>query len=279
MNETFKLKQIKLVSCLIICLLSSVSVFGQGYFKVVFEQDTFYTFNTTAFFDSSYRKPNSVPDGKWIILSNDSLPIYLFNTSHNCIDGAYTEYWDGILRAEGAYRMDSLWTFRFNKMDDRFKDGNWLNYGGIIIDTTNNKLVGFEWAYNWTYNNYYPNGVRQYERRGQQVEIWYYPSGTMKAITTNYANDEDVITVEQSFDSIGQLIKIVTTRRTAIVNKKVRMSGIFVSSDTVEYNGMWKAKEIIDDNKHITTIFYGDVGQEIKRTREKKVKSKNSFVW
>jgi hypothetical protein len=277
MHETLKIEQRKLISCLIIFLLSLVSVFGQGYYKVVYEQDTFYTFNTTAFFDSSFEKPNSVPDGKWIILSNDTLPIYVFNTSYNCIDGEYTEYWDGFLRAKGAYRMDSLWTFRFNNKDDRFKDGNWLNFAGMIMDTTNHKVVGFEMAYNLTYNNFYPNGVRQYEKRGQQVEIWYYPTGTMKAMTTNYENDGDDIIVEQSFDSIGRLSKIVTTRRTTIIKNKVNVGGIFVSSNTVEYNGSWKAKEIIDDNKYITTIYYGDVGQEIKRTREKKVKSKTRF--
>lgn len=267
------------VNYLAILLLGSVSVFGQNFYKVTYMQDTMYTFNTSAFYDTSFRKPDSVPDGKWIIFNKDSLPIYLFKTYHNCIHGEFSEYWDGILRSKGAYRMDSLWTFRFNPMDRRFRDSTWLYHGGLIWSTTLNKFVDFEYAFDFTNNTYYPNGVRKYERREPHIEVWYYPSGTMKAMTAVYDSDRDEITVEQSFDTIGNLSRIVTIRRTSMIKNKVYISGIFISSDTVEYSGTWKTKEIVDDNKHVTTIYYGNVGQEIDRERHKKKKSKNSFGW
>lgn len=258
-------------------ILISVSVFGQDYYKIIFNQDSFYTYNTAAFFDSTFKKPISVPDGKWVLLNNDLLPIYFFNTRNNCINGAYSDYWDGVLRTKGVYRMDSLWTFRFNRNDVRFRDSTWRLYASFIIDTTINKIVGFRDAVDMIYNSYYPGGTKEFEQRAQQVKIWYYETGTMKAMTTNYKNDKDAISVEQNFDSIGQLTKIITTRRATKMRRKMQFGGVFVSSDTVEYNSFWKKKEVIVYNKQITTILYGEFGQEISRKTQKKPKSKNYF--
>lgn len=267
------MKSINIFYTISLFVLLSKPLNGQVCYKIWYNQDSFFTFNTSSFLDSTFKKPFSVPDGKWVILSKDSLPIYFFNTQKNCIHGEYSEYWDGVLKTKGYYRMDSIWSFRFNRFDERFKDSTWILYVSFILDTTTNKIVGFQDAVTMTYNSYYPNGSKKLERRGQQIEINYYENGLMKSMITNYKNDKDNITVEQNFDSIGQLIKIITIRTTTKTRHKVLIGGIFVSSDTVEYNGFWKKKEIIENNKQKITILYGEVGQEISRIVQKKKKS------
>ncbi len=256
---------------MIINILKSNDVVSQTYFKVTYHQDTFYTFNTSVFFDPAFKKPVSVPDGKWIILT-DSTPNYFFNTYQNCIHGKFIEYWDGIIRTKGAYRMDSLWTFKFNIDDERFRDSIWLHHAGIIFNSTSTKVVGFQFAYEQTYNKWYSNGIKEYEKRGKNIEVWYYESGTIKRMITTSNSDKDEITIEQSFDTIGRLNKIITIRTT----RKGSVSGIFVSSDIIEYDGIWKTKETIENKKQIMTILYGNVGQEVKRTSKKKHQKNNT---
>jgi hypothetical protein len=254
---------------LMIFIQTSLLCTSQTFIKIEFDKDTFYSFKTNDFFDSTFKKPNLVPNGKWIILSKDNVPIYTFNILNNCINGAYSEYLCGILRLKGFYRMDSLWTFRFNPKDDRFKDSVWILNMGIVYDTIKKKFCGFEFTYKEIYNKWYTNGTREYERHGEHFEIWYYPTATIKKTITNFENDKEEIKIEQSFDSIGQLNKIITTRKNQI-SHNLKERGKFLSSDTIEYNGVWKIKETIIDQNNITTILYGEVGQEIKRIKERK---------
>lgn len=256
-----KMKNIRIQYFFVIFVLFSFNASGQRYFKVIYNQDTYYTFNSQDFFDSKFRKPDSVPDGKWIIL-NDTIPSYIFNTYQNCVHGEYMEFLGGILSDEGKYRMDSLWTFRFNKEDERFRDSIWIHKSGMVFDRKLNTIKGFQYIFQQTYNKWYPNGIREYEKRGQNIEIWYYQSGTIKKMNTTYSNEKDNILFEQSFDTIGDLRKIIITRK--------KKNGLFISSNTIEYNGIWKTMEIIEDNKHIETIQYGAIGEVVKRVSKKR---------
>lgn len=254
---------------LFIIYLSFFPVYSQQHYKIIYKNDTFLTFNTKYFLDSTFQIPPKVPDGKWIILSEDSLPIYEFNTLNNLVNGEYSEFWDGNLKTSGYYRNDSLWTFRFNSTDERFKDSNWMICAGAILDSSRKKVRGFSTWTIWTYNKWFSNGIKEYEKRGHQLEIWYYRSGEIKRIKTAFQNSKNETSFDQYFDSVGKLKKIVTIKTTS-KKKKHESYSIFVSCDIVEYNGIWKTREIIEDKKHTIYINYGNFGQEIKRTKIRK---------
>lgn len=240
---------------------------GQTIRTISYEGSLHYTIASHEFFSSTFTIPDSVPDGKWVIFGGDSIPRLFFNTLDNKIHGDFKEYRNGIFYSQGKYHLDSLWTFRFGPLNDnRFKEGEWTE-ALLALDSTG-RPVGIEAKFRMMENLWYDNGNKKYENR-EGVELWYHPNGSIRQFISKFEIDKDEIIIEEFFDIYGHRIKIVNTRTTSKIQRKVLIE-IPVAKTIIEYNGSFKIKETIEETHYITTIMYGKFGAEISRKKRKK---------
>ena len=241
---------------------------AQIFDTIVYKGQVYFTIPFDTFFSPRFTIPDSVPDGQWLILTKRSKPRYIFNTRENNIHGSFIEFNSGFIQSKGNYFKDSLWTFRFSTSDNnRFKEGPWT-YSLLVIGSPG-IVVGVETRYTRSENLWYPDDTKKYEVRNG-IERWYHPNGILQRTLTQNKIDKGEIIHEDFFDEFGNKTKHITTITTTTYIKKVRRTGVLVSKNTIEYNDSFRTKELLEDDQYITTILYGDVGDEIDRRRQKK---------
>lgn len=251
---------------------------GQTYNRIVFRQDTFYTISSKIFHDSNFIKPNNLPNGKWLVFEKDTLLGYKFNIFNDAVNGEFEEFHNGIFFSKGKYHMDSLWTFRFSKFyDNRFKEGKWIK-ATHYFDSTGPR--GVEYIFEQWQNLWYDNGIKKYETRNN-IQTWYYPNGSIKCQQTFYEREKEKITIQETFDTYGQLIKLVTTNCNSyfLADTAIKFLPVIPNSHNIqkeyfahaiEFVDTYKSKEIIEDNKSVTIITFDRFGTELTHAKLKR---------
>ncbi len=109
----------------ILLLISYTLAQSQQVDSLYWNGEKHYTTNSINDLRSVITNQTNLPEGKWILLNRDSVPLYKWNVKDGNVHGYFYEYSGTKVCNTGQYSNDSLWSFLGPKRTEDFKIGKW----------------------------------------------------------------------------------------------------------------------------------------------------------